>query len=105
MEVERAGRETENAKKIYDILAEKYEAALLARAEGDQNFRLGGRAVLPLAPVRPRPLLNTAVASMVGLVLSIGLVLLLEYLQSDPLSREARQISSSKEGYVQVSSS
>ncbi|QAA32012.1 YveK family protein [Clostridium manihotivorum] len=46
------------------------------------NVKLVDEAVAPTSPDSPRPLLNIAVALFVGLMLSVGLVFLIEYLDN-----------------------
>ncbi|GFP76756.1 YveK family protein [Clostridium fungisolvens] len=46
------------------------------------NIKLVDDAVEPTSPDSPRPLLNIAVALFVGLMLSIGIVFLIEYLDN-----------------------
>lgn len=46
------------------------------------NVKLVDPATEPTNPDSPKPLLNTAIAFVVGLMLSIGIVFLLEYLDS-----------------------
>lgn len=44
------------------------------------NVRVVDAAVAPLQPVKPRPLLNTAIALVLGAMAAVGLAFLLEYL-------------------------
>lgn len=44
------------------------------------NVRVVDPAVVPHQPVKPRPLLNTAIALMLGLMTALGLAFLLEYM-------------------------
>lgn len=46
------------------------------------NVKLVDPATEPTKPDSPKPLLNTAIAFVVGLMLSIGIIFLLEYLDS-----------------------
>lgn len=47
-----------------------------------QNVMIVDRAVPPLDPIRPRPLLNIAVAAVLGVLLAVGLVFLIEALDT-----------------------
>ncbi|MDQ6927036.1 MAG: polysaccharide biosynthesis tyrosine autokinase [Actinomycetota bacterium] len=71
----------------------------LDQLQVDQAIKSGGAqlvtpATVPTSPVRPQPLRNAAIALVLGLVLGIGLVFLLEYLDDsvkgkDDLERAA----------------
>lgn len=50
--------------------------------KNSDNVKLVDPATEPTKPDSPKPLLNTAIAFVVGLMLSIGIVFLLEYLDS-----------------------
>lgn len=75
-------REVESLRGTYSTLAQKYEVARLAKAEEDPDVKVWGYAVAPKSPIRTRTMLNTAVALVTGLMLSVMLAFLLEYLQS-----------------------
>jgi capsular polysaccharide biosynthesis protein len=46
------------------------------------NVQIIDQAGLPEAPVRPRPLMNIALAGVLGLMIGLGLVFLIEYLDN-----------------------
>lgn len=78
-EVERLSREREVSKKTFTLLAEKYQSARLAKAEGDPDLSLGARAVPPIAPERLMTRgLAIAVAFLLGLVLTAAVALIFE---------------------------
>ena len=52
------------------------------------NVQLMDDAVLPTSPDSPRPLLNIAIAFFLGLMLSIGIIFLIEYLDSTIKSQD-----------------
>ena len=52
------------------------------------NVQLMDDAVLPTSPDSPRPLLNIAIAFFLGLMLSVGIIFLIEYLDSTIKSQE-----------------
>ena len=52
------------------------------------NVQLMDDAVLPTSPDSPRPLLNIAIAFFLGLMLSIGTIFLIEYLDNTIKSQE-----------------
>ncbi|SHK36966.1 capsular exopolysaccharide family [Anaerobranca californiensis DSM 14826] len=47
-----------------------------------ENVRILDYAVVPSNPIKPRPMLNIAIALVLGLMIGIGLVFLLEYLDN-----------------------
>ena len=61
-------------------LLNSYEALRLTEAQSVDNIVLIEPADAPLGPVRPRVLVNTLLAVVVGALLALGVVFLLEYL-------------------------
>ncbi len=88
-------REVENSQTSFKTLAEKWEVAKLAQAEEDQDVKVGARAVAPRRAVSPRPLLNAAIALVVGLMLSIVLAFVVEFVQTGSLNEQASKERSS----------
>lgn len=82
-EVEQLQREVDKARATFSTLAEKWEAARLTQAEEEQDLKIGAYATEPLEPVSPRPLLNTAIALAVGLMLSVMGAFVGEFLNSE----------------------
>ncbi|GAB4233722.1 MAG: Wzz/FepE/Etk N-terminal domain-containing protein [Acidobacteriota bacterium] len=82
-EVDQLQREVEKARATFSTLAEKWEAARLTQAEEDQDLKIGAYATEPQEPVSPRPLLNTAIALAVGLMLSVMGAFVGEFLNSE----------------------
>jgi non-specific protein-tyrosine kinase len=54
----------------------------LAKAQSTSNILQVEPASVPVNPVRPRIMLNTALAAVVGLMLAVGTVFLIEYLDT-----------------------
>jgi len=54
-----------------------------------ENVHIIDEAGLPEYPIRPRPLLNIAVAGMLGFMLGLGLVFLIEYLDNTVKTSES----------------
>ena len=71
-------------------LLQSYENIRLAEAQSTSNIVVVEGAGQPLVPVRPRTLQNTLLGALVGLMLSMGGVLLIEYL--DDRIRSPEQI-------------
>jgi uncharacterized protein involved in exopolysaccharide biosynthesis len=72
-------REVESSHQTFELLSQAYENARLAQTESEQDIRIGALAVVPRRPVSPRPLLNTAIAFVVGLMLSTMAAFVVEY--------------------------
>jgi polysaccharide biosynthesis transport protein len=71
-------------------LLQSYENIRLAEAQSTSNIVVVEPATLPINPIRPRTLQNTLLGALVGLMLSTGLVFLIEYL--DDRIRSPEQI-------------
>ena len=65
---------------LYINLLSSLETVRLARLQNTPNIVQIEPAALPEEPIRPRPLMNTALAAAVGLMLAAGIVFLVEYL-------------------------
>jgi polysaccharide biosynthesis transport protein len=65
---------------IYVNLLNNLESVRLARLQNTPNIVQIEAATVPLEPIRPRPIMNTLLAGVVGLMLSGGIIFLVEYL-------------------------
>ena len=65
---------------LYINLLSSLESVRLARLQNTPNIVQIEPATAPEQPIRPRPLMNTALAAAVGLMLAAGIVFLVEYL-------------------------
>jgi len=74
--------ESENARKIYDMVAERINEVDLNSSLIRNNLTVLDPARVPTAPIRPRRVLNLAVSMLMGIGLGIGLVFFLEYLDN-----------------------
>jgi len=72
----------------YSNVLKSYEEIRLAEAKAVDNVVVVEPAQLPEKPVRPRTLLNTALAAVVGLMLAVGTVFLIDYLDDTVKSEE-----------------
>lgn len=61
-------------------LLQSFENIRLAEAQSTSNIVTVEEATLPKSPIRPRTVQNTLLGALVGLMLSIGVVFLIEYL-------------------------
>jgi len=64
----------------YATLLSSYEATRLAEAKAMDNVIVVQEATVPEKPVRPRTMLNTVLAAVVGAMLAVGTAFLIEYL-------------------------
>lgn len=78
---EEMNREVEAARRAYESAVAEYEAqqAELARRLGQVPLSPLRPATVPRSPARPRPLLNAAVAGMLGAMASVFVVFLAEF--------------------------
>ena len=74
--------ESEETKKIYDLVAQRVKEVDLNASLLRNNIDILDRAIVPKTPVRPRRMLNLAVSVLMGLGLGIGMVFFLEYLDN-----------------------
>lgn len=65
---------------IYINLLNSLESIRLARLQNTPSIVQIEPASIPDAPIRPRTLMNTALATVVGLMLSVGIIFLVEHL-------------------------
>lgn len=65
---------------IYINLLNSQASVRLARLQNTPNAVQIDQAVVPVEPVRPRPLTNTLLAGLIGLMLAGGIAFLIEYL-------------------------
>lgn len=73
-------REVANLEKVYAELNSKYQEVAVAEQAKLASASLEEPALLPLKPVRPKPILNLALAAVLGLVLGTMLAFLLDHL-------------------------
>jgi len=65
---------------IYSSILTNLENVRLARLQNTPNVVQIQPATVPTSPIRPRTMVNTALAGVVGLMLAVGFVFLKEYL-------------------------
>ncbi|MBI5713666.1 MAG: polysaccharide biosynthesis tyrosine autokinase [Chloroflexi bacterium] len=69
-------------------LLQSYENIRLAEAQSTNDVVVVEPAETPIEPIRPRILINTALAAAVGMMLAVGIVFLIEYLDDSIRSPE-----------------
>lgn len=73
-------RELDTNRVLYDGLLQRYREIGIAGGVGTNNVSVIDRAETPVDPVAPKPLINLALAGLLGLLLGAGVVFLLELL-------------------------
>ncbi|MEW6382138.1 MAG: GumC family protein [bacterium] len=76
-------RELETNKGLYEIMLNKLKETQINESAGKSNVRLIEPADLPRSPIKPKKVLNVMLAVVVGLVSGIGLVFLMEYMETN----------------------
>ncbi len=76
IELARLRRTTGSLEKLHDLLSEKLNEAIIAEQSVFATVSILERAVAPSRPISPNRSLNMTVATIVGLLLGIGFVLL-----------------------------
>ena len=73
-------RELDTNRTLYDGLLQRYREIGIAGGVGTNNVSVVDRAEQPVKPVAPRPLINLALAGLLGLMVGAGVVFILEFL-------------------------
>jgi uncharacterized protein involved in exopolysaccharide biosynthesis len=73
-------RDADSNQQLYEVLLKRLKETSLAQGLDSNSIRIVEPALVPTNPVRPRPLLNLAVAAAVGLVIGFALAFFLEYM-------------------------
>jgi non-specific protein-tyrosine kinase len=89
-ELARLQTELTQLRQSLTYLLQSFENIRLAEAQSTSNIVVVEPATQPILPIRPRMVQNTLLGARVGLMLSIGLVFLIEYL--DDRIRSPEQI-------------
>ncbi len=75
-------RNAKVSEQIYIMLRQKYEEVRITEAMESANVRVIDAALEPLQPVRPRKLLNMAIAAVLGLFVGVGLAFAIEFMDN-----------------------
>ncbi|CAN5830347.1 MAG: polysaccharide biosynthesis tyrosine autokinase [Gemmatimonadetes bacterium] len=84
----RLGREQKLLEEVYTLIQTKLKEAQIQEASEPGNVRLVDSALVPEKPVSPRPLLYMLLATVVGLMLGAGGVVVREVLDTRVRTRE-----------------
>lgn len=79
VQMARLQRETQLLQEVYTLLQTRLKEAEIAEAVKDPSARVVDRAAIRGGPIRPRPLLNLALALFLGMVAGFGAALVREY--------------------------
>lgn len=77
----------ERASRLAAAVAEAFKGQIKSFMKVE-NVAIVDAAQVPLSPVKPRPLMNIAVATVLGAMAAVGLVFLLEYMDTSVKSPE-----------------
>jgi succinoglycan biosynthesis transport protein ExoP len=86
-------RDVDTNRELYNGLLQRYKEVGVAGGVGNNNVSIVDPARAPDRPSRPRPLINLALALLVGMALGVGLALLREQIDetiTDPSDLEGR---------------
>ncbi len=84
----RMERVTKQKAKYYELVLSRYVESGLAKQLNANNVRILDRARLPKAPFSPRLHVNLAIAFAIGLILGLGLVFLLHFMDNTVKTQE-----------------
>lgn len=73
-------RELDTNRTLYDGLLQRYREIGIAGGVGTNNVSVVDRAETPVQPVAPKPLINLALAGLLGLLLGAAVIFVLEFL-------------------------
>lgn len=74
--------ETTETRRIYDMISSRIKEIDLSASLLNNNLRILDRAIVPTRAVKPRTVLNMAVGLLLGLLLGVGAVFFLDYLDN-----------------------
>jgi len=89
----RLEREVATSTTSFTILSEKFEESRLAQSDVIPDVSISSQALRPQSPSSPRPLLNTAIALVLGGFISIIGAFFLEFIQNSREGQPVTQIS------------
>jgi polysaccharide biosynthesis transport protein len=73
-------RDVESNQQLYDVLLKRLKETGLSQGLDTNNVRIVEPAEVPVAPVRPRPMMNMGLAVIGGLILSLSIAFFAEYM-------------------------
>jgi len=88
LEFHRMERLTKQKVKYYELVLSRYVESGLAKQLNANNVRILDRAMMPKVPFSPRLHVNLAIAFAIGLILGLGLVFLLHFMDNTVKTQE-----------------
>lgn len=82
LELARLMRDAKVLEELYIMLRTRNEETRIAEAMQTADVQVIDRAILPLAPVKPRIKLNIAIGAVLGIFLGVGLAFLVEFMDN-----------------------
>jgi succinoglycan biosynthesis transport protein ExoP len=82
MDIARLVRNQRVNEEIYVMLRSKYEEMRISEAMKVSGIYVVDEAIVPTTPVKPRKLLNTAIAGILGLFVAVGIAFILEHMDT-----------------------
>ncbi|CQR70546.1 Tyrosine-protein kinase etk [Sporomusa ovata DSM 2662] len=73
-------RDANVAQEIYIMLAKRYEEARISEVMEPTDVQIIDEAIFPDEPIKPKKLLNTVIAAILGIFVGVGLAFLSEYM-------------------------
>lgn len=82
MELARLTRDQRVAEEIYVMLLTKHAEMRITESMKLANIQRIDSAIVPTVPIKPRKLLNTAIAAVLALFVGVGLAFVMEYIDN-----------------------
>ena len=79
IEIARLERSRKTSESVYTMLRARYEELQISEAIQGSEIYVIDSAIVPDKPIKPRKLLNTAIAGILGLFVGVGLAFVLEH--------------------------
>ena len=77
-EYQKLDKEVKEQTKLFDKIRTRHEETMITQSLAANNVRILNQALVPTVPERPRKMVFMAIASLMGLLLGLGLALVLE---------------------------
>lgn len=81
-------RQAQSAKEMYSLLLRRFKEKSVSENLKADNIRMVDKAELPLVPIQPKKARNIFLTILLGLIVSLGMAVFLDYLNNTLLSPE-----------------
>lgn len=88
LDLARVTRDLDVAQQIYIMLRTRYEEMRITEQMQTSDIWRIDSAVVPISPVKPRKLLNTAIAGVLGVFVGVGMAFVMEFADTSMKSAE-----------------